>query len=141
MKNSLKIIIGITILFLLIGVVSAYTNDEFKAPSSLHKVGSNGFEDGQSHSINVFEYTADSHDVWFVNDTNYIVTPYDGDENFYLYVQQPNDAGIFEVVEKDGKQYLVNSHSEKGSSETPTVLQNLLEFNKLNNLKPISIED
>lgn len=140
MKNSLKIIIGISLIFLLVGVASAYPNDDFKAPSSLHKVGSNGFEDGQSHNINIFEYTDDSHDTWFVNDTDYLMEPYEGEDNFYLYVQQPNDAGIFEVVEKDGKQYLVNSYSEKGSGETPTILQNLLEFNKLNNVKPIAVE-
>ena len=140
MKSILKIMIGIILIFLLVGVASAYPNDDFKAPSSLHKVGSNGFEDGQSHNINIFEYTADSHDVWFVNDTDYIMEPYEGEDNFYLYVQKPNDAGIFEIVEKDGKQYLVTSHSEKGAEETPTVLQNLLEFNELNNIKPIAVE-
>lgn len=134
-----KLIIGILLIFLVIGVASAYSNDEFKAPSGLHKVGSNGFEDGKSHNIEVFEFTADSHDVWLVNNTGYTVQPYDGNESFYLYIQQPNDAGIFEIVEKDGKQYLVTSHSSKGVGETPTVLQNLLEFNKLNKVEPIEV--
>ena len=146
-----KIIIGITIIFLLIGVAYAANNNEiFKAPSSLNKMAKDNFVDGQGHNIQISEDTDSNHKVWFENSTEagYVVTPYEGNNSFYMYRDasetDPNTAeavGVIEIVEKDGSKYIISSWSAKDTdSDFKKVAENLLEFNKLNNLKPIPIE-
>lgn len=142
MKKILKILIGISILFLLLGTAYAIQNNEkFTAPSGLHKMGYNDFVDEKGHNIMIMNYTDDNIKTWFENDTDpyYLVEPYSGNESFYLGVDDENDCYILEVVEKDGCKYIIGSWTPKGAGETPTILSNLLEFNKLNKLNPINI--
>ena len=57
----------------------------------------------------------------------------------YLGADDENDCYILEVVEKDGAKYIISSWTPKGPTEAKKISDNLLEFNKLNNLKPIEV--
>ncbi|ADC46638.1 hypothetical protein mru_0787 [Methanobrevibacter ruminantium M1] len=133
-----KIILGTCILFLLISVAYAGTVDIFTAPSPLQPLGNSGFGDGQGHNIQIFEFTENLYKTWFENDTDYVVEKYEGNNGLYLYADDENDCGILEIVEKDGKKYIVNSWTPKGPSEAQTVVENLHDFNELNHLTPIT---
>ena len=142
MKTITKIIIAIGILFLIIGTAyAAHNNEIFTAPSGLHAMGYNDFVDEKGHNIMIMNYTDDYIKTWFENDTetNYLVQPYSGNESFYLG-DDGDGCYILEVVEKDGTKYIISSWTPKESDETQTLLSNLLEFNKLNKLKPLPIE-
>ena len=124
--------------------------DIFKAPSPLTPLGDNSFVDGQGHNIQISEDTDSTHKIWFENntETGYIVTPYEANNSFYMYSDasevDPNTAeavGVLEIVEKDGTNYIISSWSAKDTdADFKMVASNLLEFNKLNNLKPLPIE-
>ena len=135
-----KIILIIGILLLITGAAYAANNNEiFKAPSNLHAMGHDDFVDEKGHNIMIMEDTADNHKTWFENDTetNYIVEKYN--ESFYIAADDKNDCYILEVVENGGTKYIVASWTPKGTGETQTILSNMLEFNKLNNLKPVEV--
>ena len=136
-----KILIGIAILFLLIGTVSAaYNNEIFTAPSPLKPMGHNGFVDEQGHNILISELTDDAVTTWLQNDTDpvYLVEKYN--DTLYIGTDDENDCYLHEVVEKDGKQYLISSWTPKGADETKVIQKNLEEFNKLNNLVPLNVD-
>ena len=137
-----KIIIGILFLFLLIGVgYAAHNNEIFTAPSGLHPMGYNDFVDEKGHNIMIYEDTDELRSLWFENDTEdgYFVQPSDSDKNIYVYAANDNDCGLLEIVQKDGKQYIINSWTPKGASEAATVAKNLMDFNKLNHLTPVAM--
>ena len=144
-----KIFIGITLLFLVMGVASATDMvDIFKAPSPLQALGNSGYADGQGHNIQIMEYDESSHDIWFVNDTDYLVQPYENNNSFYTYVDASDvdpdgveQVGVLEVVEKDGSRYIINSWTPNDNSEKDVqlIFSNLLEFNKLNRLTPMEL--
>lgn len=141
MKNITKIVIGITILFLMIGVASATDLvDIFKAPSTLEPMGTSGYVDTQGHNIMIMEYSEDNYNTWFQNDTDpvYLVQKYN--DTCYISVDDENDCYILEIVEKDGTKYIVSSWTPKGPDETKIIQGNLEEFNKINQLTPLPIE-
>ena len=140
MKLS-KILIGIGILFLIIGVVSAADiADTFKAPSGLEKVGTNSFVDLQGHNILISEYTDSNIKTWLQNDSDpvYLVQKYN--DTCYIATDDENDCYIHEIVEKDGVKYLISSWTPKGPDEAKIIQGNLEEFNKINQLTPLPIE-
>ena len=143
-----KIIIGITLLFLIIGVVYATDNvDIFKAPSGLQASGTNSYLDGQGHNIQIAE-DEKFHEIWFENDTDYLVQPYENNNSFYFYVDGSDvdpdgveQVGILEIVEKDGTKFIINSWTPNdGEEDAKVIFNNLLEFNKINHLTPLKIE-
>lgn len=144
MKKILKIAISISLLLLCIGVVCAETHpvDIFKAPNGLHSMGYSSFVDEKGHNIMINEYNADNMKTWFENDTDpeYLVQPYETNNSFYLGVDDDNDCYILEIVEKEGNKYIIGSWTPKGPNEAKEIMDNLLEFNKLNKVKPLPIE-
>lgn len=136
-----KILIGIGILFLLIGVASAADFvDIFKAPYSLEQAGTNSYVDRQGHNILISEYNDDTVTTWLQNDTDppYLVLKYN--DTCIIATDDENDCYIHEIVEKDGKKYLISSWTPKGADETKIIQGNLEEFNKLNNLEPLNVD-
>ena len=136
-----KIVFGVCILLILLGTVYAANNNEiFNAPSSLKPVGNNDFVDQQGHNIMIAELTDDGITTWLQNDTDpvYLVEKYN--DTIYVGTDDEKDCYLHEVVEKDGKKYLITSWTPNGAEETPTIQSNLEEFNKLNNLKPLEID-
>ncbi len=149
---KIKIIIGISLLLLCLGAASATDIvDIFKAPSSLQPMGTSAFVDQQGHNLDFIEYNDHTRQVWFENDTelSYNVEPYQGNDTFYMYEDgaesDPNALeakGLIEIVEKDGVKYIINSWTANDSdNDFKMAYDNLLEFNKLNQLKPLTIDD
>ena len=141
MKNIIKILIGVSIILLCLGVASAaHYNEMFTAPPGLEAMGYNDFVDRQGHNIMIMEYDDESVQTWFQNDTDpeYLVQKYN--DTCYIGVDDENDCYIFEIVEKDGNKCIVSSWTPKGPEETKIIQQNLEEFNKLNQLTPLPIE-
>lgn len=140
MKTMIKILIGLSVLLLFLGAVSAAHNNEiFTAPSPLHAMGYNDFVDEQGHNIMISEYNDDNKKTWFENDTEtmYTVEPYQGNQNIYLGLTD-EDSYILEVVEKDGTKYIIGSWTPNDSQEDFKIIaENLMEFNKLNKVTPI----
>ena len=136
-----EIVIGIAILFLVIGVVNAAEFVEiFKAPSSLEPAGTNSFVDRQGHNILISDYTDDNINTWLQNDSDpvYLIQKYN--DTCYIATDDENDCYIHEIVEKDGVKYLISSWTPKGPNEAQLLKKNLEEFNKLNNLKPLNVD-
>ena len=142
MKNITKIIIGISIIFLCIGVVSAANlNQVFKAPTGLEPMGNDNFVDKQGHNIMISEFNDDNKKTWFENDTDplYSVIPSDSDPNVYIGVTD-EDSYLLEVVEKDGTKYIVGSWTPNSSqSDLTKIAENLKEFNNLNKVTPVEV--
>lgn len=137
----LKILIGISILFLCIGIVcAAQENEIFTAPAGLQAVGTNAFVDQQGHNIMIVEFNDEAKQTWLENDTDpeYLVQQYN--DTCYIGVDDENDCYILELVEKDNTQYLIGSWTPKGPGETAIIKYNLEEFNKINQLTPLTIE-
>lgn len=144
MKGITKIIFGITLLFIIIGTAyAAHNNEIFIAPNGLHAMGYNDFVDEKGHNIMIMEDTEEHRQIWFENDTeaNYLVEPYSGNNNLYLGADDENDCYILEIVEKDGIKYIVASWTPKGAGEASTIYNNLLDFNQLNHVTPLPIEE
>ena len=135
-----KIILILTLLFLVIGVAyAANYNELFKAPSGLEPMGHNDFVDKQGHNIMIDEYNDENAKTWFENDTGYLVTPYEQNNSFYLGADD-DSSYILEVVEKDGVKYIIGAWTPKDTSNDAKVIwEKLQEFNALNNLKPIEV--
>ena len=142
MKNITKIIIGIGIIFLCIGVVSAANlNQVFKAPTGLEPMGHNDFVDKQGHNIMIIEFNDNTKKTWFENDTDtvYFVEPYENNKNIYVGVSD-EDSYLLEVVEKDGNKYIVGSWTPNSSqSDLTKIAENLKEFSNLNKVTPIEV--
>ena len=140
MKKSILIL---TLLFLIIGVAYATNNNEiFKAPNGLEKMGTHDFVDKQGHNLMIEEYNDENIKTWFKNDTDpvYLVQESQQHPNIYMGATD-EDSYILEVVEKDGVKYIIGSWTPKSTSrDTEMIWENLQEFNKLNNLKPIEAE-
>jgi len=148
MKLKTKIIIGISILFLLLGSAAAFEIQELKPLTDYTTFDVNGYSNYTTNSNRYFlvekisELDDDFKDEWFNNHTEYKFTAYPvggniyyaGDETFEFY-------GYEEVVELDGDYYMVsiNQNSKLSPGETKLYLQDLKDFNKLNNLEPVSV--
>lgn len=138
--KMLKIIIGISILFLCLGAVSAaHMVDVFTAPSGLEPAGYNSFVDLKGHNIMMSEYSDDDYETWFVNDTDYLVQKYN--DTCYIGVDDENDCYILEIVEKDGTKYLISSWTPNGPEETNIIQHFFEEFNKVNHLTPLKLDE
>lgn len=142
MKNIIKILIGVSIILLCLGVASAaHFNEMFTAPPGLEAMGYNDFVDRQGHNIMIMEYDDESVQTWFQNDTDpeYYVEPSQDIQNIYIGLTD-EDNYFLEVVEKDGTQYIVGSWTPNDSNnDFKIIAENLKEFNKLNNVEPVEV--
>ena len=148
MKNITKVIIGISILFLLLGSATAFEIKELKTVNGYNAWDNNGYSNYTTNSNRYFcvekiaNLDDDFKDEWFNNHPEYEYTTEAvgdnihkfADNNFKLY-------GYQEVVEDGGDYYMVsiNQNSKMSPSEETSYLNDLKEFNKLNNLEPVVI--
>lgn len=79
---------------------------------------------------------------WFTNSTEFKVTVIPVEDNIW-YIEDGlfEYYGYQEVVEDGGEYYMVsiNQNSYLSPSEKNLYLQDLKDFNKLNNLEPIAV--
>ena len=143
MKNTIKILLGISILLLIIGVDSATDIDALKTPDQCQnlKDGCAAFDNHIDRMLYVEKagdnYVAD----WFTN-TSDMTVKHMGD-NIYSYADTVLETyGYQEIVDIDGEHYMIsiNQGSKLSPSEENMLLEDMKEFNKVNNLEPIEIE-
>ena len=142
MRNITKILIGASILLLCTGIIYATDyNQIFTAPAGLQTAGTNGFVDLEGHNIMIDEYDDEAKQTWLENDTDpeYLVQKYN--DTWYIATDDDNDCYIIELVEKDNTQYLISSWTPNGPEDTKIIQGNLEEFNKINQLTPLTIEE
>ena len=149
MKNMTKIIIGIALLFLVIGIVSATDINNLKCPDGWEAVGGGSYHEigssagsGSGHNMMIQKWDDSFKDDYYQNITEEQYTVMKDANNTFMYIDALNEnAGCFEVVEIDGEKYFVNfwtvdyTDSEKIADTTLF----MVEFNQLNNLKPIAV--
>ena len=142
--NNLKIIaFSLILLILTVSVVSAVNPDDFKCPDGYEKIGTasyNGYEfrNGDNQNLDIYDWDGLTN-IWFGNYDSHSCWHYDN--NIYAYTDA-GFCGYEELVEHDGKTYLIVSFirtSSVGSDIPDSLYENLLEFNELNNLEPVSI--
>ena len=143
-----KIIIGITLLFLLIGSVTAFEISNLKTLDDYTSFDGNGQSNYTTNQNRYFlvEKIAGFDDEfkteWFENHSDLEFKTYPvGDNIFYAEDNTFNFYGYQEVIEADGDYYKVNIYqdSKLSPSEMNGFLSDLKEFNKKNSLEPIAI--
>jgi hypothetical protein len=138
MKKTTKILIATAAIFLMIGVVSAADQiDVFKAPSGFADSGNDTFTDTQNHNIQIFNYTDELYNKMFESDPTFSISKFK--DNHFFTKNSEKHYGILEIVEKDGNKYIIDSWAAKNPNEAHTLEKNLEEFNKVNDLKPITV--
>lgn len=138
-----KILIGISILFLLIGAVSATDIDKFQTPEDCKELkdGTAAFTNHIDRMLYVEKAGDDYKADWFTN-TSDMTVKHMGD-NIYSYADTVLETyGYQEIVDIDGEHYMIsiNQGSKLSPSEENMLLEDMKEFNKVNNLEPIEIE-
>ena len=147
MKNTTKILIGVSIRLLIIGIAAASDTDSFK-PLKDYKdfddIGYSNYTTNNNRYFLVEKVTLDDDliDEWFTTnpDNEYSITPVEGN----MYFVEDDLFGYYgyqEIVELDGEHFMVsvNQNSKLSPSEKNLYLGELKEFNKLNNLEPVEL--
>lgn len=122
-----KIILINLLLLFTIGTVTAH-----EIPNGFHKNSENFYTNGD-YGLSITNYSKDA-DKWiFNNDTDYIVR--EGNDHIYNYTDRlTRQVGVAEVT-SDGLVVEVYANG----SDVGKCYQYLLEFNKLNNVKPVTV--
>lgn len=148
MKKIIKIITAISLLFLLIGIATAFEVQDLKTLEDYTDWDASGFSNYTTNSDRYFlvekitELDDEFKDEWFNNHTEFKFTVKPAGDNIYNIADDTfNFYGYQEVVEIDGNYYMVsiNQNSKLSPSEENGFLTDLKEFNKLNNLEPVAI--
>ena len=133
---------GISILFLLIGAVSATDIDKFQTPEDCKELkdGTAAFTNHIDRMLYVEKAGDDYKADWFTNTSDMIVS--NVGDNIYLYSDDVlKTYGYQEIINIDGVDYMVsiNQGSKLSPGEEKMLLEDMKEFNKLNNLEPIEV--
>ena len=140
MNRILKILIGISILFLLLGITYAVDIDKLQTPKDYNdlKSGSASYKTYNDRLFFIEKLNTPS--VYFENSTKYMVTPV-GDNIYYSEDTAFDYYGYCEAVDLDGETYYVSLYqkSKLSPGEKTQLLNDIKEFNKLNKLEPIAM--
>ena len=137
-----KILLGIGILFLIIGSAVAVEIDNLNVPKDYKdlKDGCAAYTTNIDRMLYVEKASGDYKTDWFTNTSDMIVS--NVEDNIYSYSDSTLDIyGYQELVEIDGVNYIVsiNQGSRLSPSEENSFLNDLKEFNELNNLEPMEV--
>lgn len=140
-----KIILIGLLLVLTIGVVSAVDIEKMKMPERFESTGGGLYSQkdpftngGTGFNVAIYNYSDSTFKEWTTNDTDYEVNK-TGD--IYWYIDKTSkDEGIIEVVEMEGQKLIVVfSATSLAKGGVDQAFEYMLEFNKLNNVKAISV--
>ena len=145
-----KILIGLMLMFLIIGTATAVDTGNLKMPdgweaiddSTYHEIGDSPGS-GSGRNIIIEKWHDSLKDEYYsnVSDEGYYV--YSNGDNTFNYSDSLNeDYGCFEVVELDGEKYFVifwNVMDADFDSVDVSTYDLLMDFNKLNNLEPVEV--
>ena len=129
-----KIAILVIFLLLSIGFVSAVDLDDFQLTDGFESDSTNLATDEDDFSLSVADYDKElDYDLLFKDDGDYTVTVGEISKYVDKTVEQ---TGVLEIVEIDNEQVLIEIYSED-MSKLDDCYDKLVEFNELNDLKPI----
>lgn len=144
-----KIIIGLSVLLLLIGMVSATDINNLKVPDGWKSLGDGSYHEegdspgqGSGQNMMIQKWSDSFKDEYYQNNSDEKYSVQDTGNNTFMYIDDMNqNAGSFEVVEIDGQKYFVNfwtvdNMDVEKIADTSLFMQ---EFNKLNNLEPVEV--
>ena len=138
-----KIILGMCVLFLLIGIVTATDIDKFKTPENCKELqnGTAAYNNHIDRMLYVEKVSGDYEKDWFTNTSDMTVKPV-GDNIHWYSDDLLKTYGYEEIVEIDGDTYMIsiNQGSKLSPGEEKMLLEDMKEFNKANNLNPVKIE-
>lgn len=147
MKFFNKICILLVILVIATGAVSAVNPSDFKLPSGfeLMQFGfehehSEGFMNSEGEGIIIYDYTDGDKDKLFKESNTYVLDPYEN--NIYTFADAETElCGYIECIEYKGNKYAIQTTCsiDEIDKHGTNIRDNLLEFNKINNFKPIPI--
>ncbi|AMD17371.1 hypothetical protein TL18_04655 [Methanobrevibacter sp. YE315] len=142
-----KILIILILFILTIGAVSAVNINDFKIPDGFIHLEyefnhdhSEGFMNGKGEGLIIYDYSKEYKDIFFVDNDNYISDPFEN--NIYTFVDGETElCGYIECIEHNGKQYVIQTTCsiDEIDNHGYNIRDNLLEFNKINNVKPIPV--
>ncbi|WP_405293991.1 hypothetical protein [Methanobrevibacter sp.] len=138
-----KILILVLATAMLIGAVSAADQSSFKVPTDFEDLGDGvyvlyDFAKNADEILSVVKYNEHDWKDYTTNDTknNYVVVK--DDNNTYNYTDgSVNEIGSFELIEVDGNKFIVDFSKVGAENDFSQTYNNLLEFNKLNNVTAI----
>ena len=127
---------------MMVGVVSAVDITSFTAPDNFEDVGDGVYVVYDSFKnpvqvLAVINYTEHDADDYVTNDSNNDYTVFEGENNTYHFVDGSMDEkGSFELVEVDGVKFIIDfaKMGIDNKNDFNETFNNLMEFNKLNNL-------
>ena len=137
------------LMFLVIGIATATDVNNLQVPDGWESIGGGSYHEigdspgeGSGRNMMIMEYTDSNCNEFFENGTDdyYIFKNDDGSYNFTDWTVN-RDEGCFEVVEIDGNQYFLffSTNIDNDYSSELSIFDVMLEFNKLNDLKPIAV--
>lgn len=138
-----KIIITLLLLLLTIGIVTAADIGNLKVPDGFESDGNGMYNQknpltngGTGFNIFIYKYTDSDFKEWTTNSDDYTVNK---TADIYWYTDI-GDEGVIEVFELDGDKYIgVFSATSNTNFNTDQAYEYMMEFNKLNNVKPVSV--
>lgn len=144
-----KILIGLSILFLLIGMVSATDINNLKVPEGWEAIGSGSYHEigdnpgqGSGQNMMIEKWFDGLKDEYYQNNSEEQYTVMEDVNNTFMYIDDLGGmAGCFEVVEIDGEKYFVNfwTVDYTDSEKIADTSFFMVKFNELNNLEPVEV--
>jgi hypothetical protein len=128
---------------MIIGVAGAANQTSFKAPTNFEDIGDGVYVlydslKNADEILSVVKYNEHDWADYISNDTGNKYTVYKDKNNTYNYTDgSVEEVGSFELVEVDGSKFIIDFAKSGKESDLSNTYANLVEFNKLNNLKPI----
>ena len=144
-----KVMICLILSLFLIGFASAADLPNFNFPDDFKDVGDGIFikYDSSNKPLQTFaviEYTVTDAGDYLLNDTDYGYTVYNSTNNTFNFADEKlKEKGTIELIEIDGKKFIVESWDSLDGDKLDfkTTFNNILEFNKLNNITPLNITE
>ena len=141
MKSYNKICIALILLIFTMSFVASANVHEFKYPNTFKKIDDgDGYINDLGQGMVVYEYDDASKALFLSNHDQYAFEYYE--DNYYVFADGENNlGGLLEVVSYKGDKYIVISTIllDNLESESGYIQDNLEEFNKLNNVEPLTI--
>ncbi len=138
-----KIVLCLVFAMMIIGAVSAANQTNFKAPSDFVDIGDGVYVlydslQNADEILSVVEYNEHDWKDYTTNDTENKYVVYKDKNNTYNFTDgSVNEAGSFELIEVNGEKFIIDFAKTGNNGDFNKTYTNLLEFNNLNNIKPI----
>ena len=149
MKKIAKIIAVISLLFLIIGIVSATDINNLQVPDGWESIGGGSYHEigdspgqGSGQNMMIQKWSDSFKDEFYQNNTDEQYTVIEDGNHTFMYIDDLNQmAGGFEVVEIDNEKYFVDfwTVDYRNSEEIADASYFMVQFNELNNLEPVEV--